>query len=230
MRQSAEQRRALSEGDSEEKGVGGAPTDGSRKQEGPRSKRALILDAAVDNFGRYGFELTKWATIADEVGIGQTALYHYFESKSHCLLTIMSIELERSLHRFQEATAGVDDHAEALRAAVASAYDVSSREALSARILLSHMDLLQTARQSEREELERQRSRFLVRKIEDQWSTLIRRGMESGTFVERDARQTSSALLALIVSVWRWYRPGGERSLEEISNFIVDACLRLVGP
>ena len=36
----------------------------------------------------------KWAKIADEVGIGQTALYHYFESKAHCLLTIMSLELE----------------------------------------------------------------------------------------------------------------------------------------
>ena len=230
MRQSAEQRRALSEGDSEEKGVGGAPTDGSRKPERPRSKRALILDAAVDNFGRYGFEQTKWATIADEVGIGQTALYHYFESKAHCLLTIMSTELERSLNRFREATEGAGDDADALRAAVVSAYDITPREALSARILLSHMDLLQTARQSEREEMERQRSRVLVRKIEDEWATLIRRGMDSGAFVARDARQSGLAMLALIVSVWRWYRPGGEQSLQDISEFISGACLRLVGP
>ena len=62
-------------------------------KDGPRSKRRMILDAAIDNFGGVGFEHTKWATIASQVGIGQTALYHYFESKVHCLLTIMSTEL-----------------------------------------------------------------------------------------------------------------------------------------
>ncbi len=61
-----------------------------QETEGPRSKRALILTAAIDSFGQDGYEHTKWAKIADEVGIGQTALYHYFESKVHCLLTIMS--------------------------------------------------------------------------------------------------------------------------------------------
>ena len=61
--------------------------------EGPRSKRARILTAAIDSFGQDGYEHTKSAKVADEVGIGQTALYHYFESKAHCLLTIMSMEL-----------------------------------------------------------------------------------------------------------------------------------------
>ena len=76
--------------------------------EGPRSKRAVILTAAIESFGHDGYEHTKWAKIADEVGIGQTALYHYFESKAHCLLTIMSLELSRSLERFREVTADVD--------------------------------------------------------------------------------------------------------------------------
>ena len=78
--------------------------DEQERTESPRSKRRMILDAAIDNFGGVGFEHTKWATIADEVGIGQTALYHYFESKVHCLLTIMSTELERSLERTRTVT------------------------------------------------------------------------------------------------------------------------------
>ena len=75
----------------------GAATLEAPETEGPRSKRALILTAAIEKFGKDGYEHTKWATIADQVGIGQTALYHYFESKAHCLLTIMSLELARSL-------------------------------------------------------------------------------------------------------------------------------------
>ena len=89
-----------------------------------------------------GFEHTKWATIADDVGIGQTALYHYFESKVHCLLTIMGTELERSFERTQQVTAEVDDPAEKIRVAVLAAFDVTPREALQARILMSHQDLL----------------------------------------------------------------------------------------
>ncbi len=60
---------------------------------GARSKRGLILAAAIESFGQNGYEHTRWAKIADEVGIGHTALYHCFQSKAHCLLTIMSLEL-----------------------------------------------------------------------------------------------------------------------------------------
>jgi AcrR family transcriptional regulator len=198
------------------------------RREGPRSKRGVILDAAIDYFGEVGFEHTKWATVADQVGIGQTALYHYFESKAHCLLSIMSGELERSLQAFRDATAGKSDLEEALRVAIAVAFDVSPREVLQMRILQSHMDLLATPRSSEKEEIERQRARVLVRAIEDEWSSLITRGMKSGVFAKRDAHQTGLAVLALVVSVWRWYRPDGDLSLDEVRDFITDACLRIV--
>lgn len=202
----------------------------SQATEGPRSKRGLILSAAIESFGDDGFELTKWASVADKVGIGQTALYHYFESKVHCLLTIMSTELERSSERFDQAVAEGDTPADQLRAAVRAAFDVTPQEVLQMRILQSHMDLLATPRQSEREEAERQHARALVRQVEKNWTDLVERGMASGDFVERDAQQTSRVLLALVVSVWRWYRTGGSTSLEEIRDYIGDASLRLVGP
>jgi AcrR family transcriptional regulator len=188
----------------------------------------MILAAAIDHFGRDSYDNTKWAAIADVVGIGQTALYHYFESKAHCLLTIMSLELERSKGQFRDVTIDVDDPAERLRAAVSTAYDVTPQEALAARILLSHMDLLATPRASKREEAERQRARALVRAIEDEWSVLIERGVRTGVFADRDTRQSSLAVLGLIVSVWRWYRPGGSITLDEIADFTRDACLRVV--
>jgi AcrR family transcriptional regulator len=121
------------------------------EREGPRSKRAVILAAAIKHFGADGYEHTKWARIADEVGIGQTALYHYFESKAHCLLTIMSLELNRSLERVREVTKESETADQALEAAVAAAYDVSPREVLQMRIRQNHMDLLATARASEKE-------------------------------------------------------------------------------
>lgn len=199
-------------------------------KDGPRSKRGMILEAAIDNFGEVGFEHTKWATIADQVGIGQTALYHYFESKAHCLLTIMSMELGRSLDRFREVTAGVTPADKALEAAVAAAYDVTPREVLQMRILQSHMDLLATPRPSEKEEAERQRARALVRDIENEWTALVERGMKAKEFPKRDAHAMAIVLLAMVVSVWRWYRPDGPMTLDQVRKLITGACLRVVGP
>jgi AcrR family transcriptional regulator len=203
-------------------------TQAVASREGPRSKRKVILDAAIDHFGKVGFEHTKWATVADEVGIGQTALYHYFESKSHCLLTIMRMELDRSVTDFRDATSGVADATQALKAAIASAYEATPRQALQRRILHNHMDMLSTPRQSEREEAERQSCRELVRDIEAEWAALIQRGIDKGVFVDRDPQVTARLVLGLVVSVWRWYRSGGPVSLEELTEEITDACLRVV--
>ena len=196
---------------------------------GARSKRGLILAAAIESFGQDGYEHTRWAKIADEVGIGHTALYHYFQSKAHCLLTIMSLELGRSLGAFRGVTAEVQRADRALEEAIAAAYDVSPREVLQMRILQNHMDLLATPRHSEKEEVERQRARGLVRDIESEWTSLVERGMASGVFPKRDAHAVASVVLALVVSVWRWYRPGGAATLDQVRELITDACLRVAG-
>ena len=196
---------------------------------GARSKRALILAVAIDKFSQDGYERTTWADIAGQVGIGQTALYHYFESKAHCLLTIMSLELDRSLRAFRAVTADVTEAERALALAIATAYDVSPREVLQMRILQSHMNLLATPRPSEKEELERQRARGLVRDIENEWTTLIDRGMTAGDFPKRDAHAVASVVLAMVVSVWRWYRSGGEATLDQVRDDVTGACLRVVG-
>jgi TetR/AcrR family transcriptional regulator, cholesterol catabolism regulator len=71
---------------------------------------------------------------------------------------------------------------------------------------------------------------MLVRRIEDEWSSLVRRGIDDGAFRCRDERETALALLALVISVWSWYRPDGQRSLDEISSYTGEACLRIVRP
>jgi TetR/AcrR family transcriptional regulator, cholesterol catabolism regulator len=196
--------------------------------EGPRSKRAAILTAATACFGEVGFEGTKWSTVADRVGIGQTALYHYFESKTHCLLTIMRLELQRSREGFVAATEDRSDPVEALRAAVRAAFAVTDQEVLQMRILQNNISLLAGTRSSKKEEIERQASRELVQLIERDWTKLLTQGMSQGAFPVRDAHTLGLALLGLIVSVWRWYRPGGPTPLAEVQELIEGCCVRMV--
>lgn len=202
--------------------------DTGSRRESPRSKRSSILTAAIEQFGRIGYEHTKWASIADEVGIGQTALYHYFESKAHCLLTIMRLELADSVDRFVAATEGAPNPEKALRAAVSGALHAEPTDALQRRILQNHMDLLAAPRQSEKEEAERLRSRELVQEIEQNWTDLIARGIESGDFADADPRIQGRLVLAVVISVWRWYRPDGALTLAEITETVTETAVRMV--
>src|SRR3977135_2835646 len=68
---------------------GGASPNSATKPSS-RSKRDLILATATADFARGGYRASKWSDVADSVGIGSTALYHYFLSKDHCLFTIMA--------------------------------------------------------------------------------------------------------------------------------------------
>ena len=54
--------------------------------------------------------------------------------------------------------------------------------------------------------------------------------MAAGAFPKRDAHALATVVLAMVVSVWRWYRPGGRMTLDEVRELISDACLRVVGP
>ncbi|MCG7633373.1 MULTISPECIES: TetR/AcrR family transcriptional regulator [Gordonia] len=198
------------------------------REDGPRSKRARILTVAIEQFGRVGYEHTKWASVAGEVGIGQTALYHYFESKAHCLLTIMRLELTDSVERFRVGTAGIPDPAQALRSAIDASLRGEPIDALQRRILQNHMDILSTPRQSDKEEAERLRSRELVAEIEKNWADLIKRGMDEGSFVQGDPVVYSRLVLGALVSVWRWYRPGGPLSLDDLIRTVSDSAIRMV--
>src|SRR5947209_16098029 len=81
-----------------------------------RSKREEILRTATAYFGENGYEATKLADVAAAVGIGSTALYHYFESKLHCLYVIMADALEFFHSEFERETSAHEDYLDALLA------------------------------------------------------------------------------------------------------------------
>jgi AcrR family transcriptional regulator len=54
-----------------------------------RTRRAL-LDAAVEQFARFGYMETSHADIAAEAGIGRTTFYEYFSSKEELLVDLVA--------------------------------------------------------------------------------------------------------------------------------------------
>ena len=203
--------------------------EGNRGAASSRSKRHEILARAVEHFGRRGYEFTKWADIAADVGLGSTALYHYFESKLHCLYEIEAEALDAEYARLDRLTAERGDFGPILVALLNALFDLSEHEVLRNRVLVAEDGLLAIPRTSPREEEARRRARARMRDIEFGWAAFLTRGMEQGAIPAADPRLLTHALLGLYNSVWHWYRPGGGLSLDEVRDFYVQRCLAVTG-
>ena len=199
------------------------------RQRADGAKRAEILAAATERFGRDGYESTKWADIASDVGVGPTALYHYFESKQHCLFVILDEAVQMALARFERVAKAHPDPAAALRAIVADAFEATSHDVQRLRVLVAEHGLLLVPRRSPREEEARQTARARTRALELAWATLLARAMERGAIAEGDPRLLARAVLGLYNSIWQWYRPHGPIALGVVSGFYRTRLLELLG-
>jgi AcrR family transcriptional regulator len=194
-----------------------------------RSKRAEIIATATEQFGRQGYEHSKWADIARAVGVGSTALYHYFESKLHCLYVIQAEAVQADREKFDRLTAEHEDFQQALTAVLEGAFELSEHEVLRNRVLVAEQALVGLHRTSPREEEARQLARSHMRDLEFAWATFLTRGMEQGAIPQTDPRLLARAVLGLYNSVWHWYRPRGRLTLDEVKEFYVQRCLAVAG-
>jgi AcrR family transcriptional regulator len=193
------------------------------------AKRVEILAAATERFGRDGYETTKWAAIASDVGVGPTALYHYFESKQHCLFVILDEAVQAALARFEAIASTHPNPAHALQKVVADAFDVSGHEVQQLRVLVAEHGLLAVARTSPREEEARQTARARTRALELAWASLLATAMERGAIAEAEPRLLARAVLGLYNSLWQWYRPRGAIPLDGVADFYRMRMLELIG-
>ena len=56
----------------------------------------------------------------------------------------------------------------------------------------------------------------------------LKRRFAAGEFPDRDPVIMARSLLGLITGVWRWYRPGGPLSLNDVIRTVSDATMRML--
>jgi AcrR family transcriptional regulator len=200
-----------------------------RPRPSSRNKRAEILAVATEQFGHRGYEDTKWADVASEVGVGSTALYHYFESKLHCLYVIMADGIEVLREDFDRISAAEEGFVEGLNAVLRSAFELSEQQVQCNRVRVAEQGRIGERRRSPREEEARQVARARIRDYEVVWATHLTRGMAQGHVPEADPQLLTRAVLGLYNSVWHWYRPGGILGLDRVAEFYVPRHLALIG-
>jgi AcrR family transcriptional regulator len=193
----------------------------------PRNKRAEIVAVATEFFGENGYEDTKWADVAAAVGLGPTALYHYFESKQQCLFEILVEAIEDARAQFLQLTEG--NFAAAFPAVVRGSFDRSDREVRRARVLVAEQGLVRHPRAAPREETARLQAFSLVKEYEAGWRDFLAAGMAAGAIPETDPELLVRAVIGIYNSVWHWYRPEGRLGLEQVADFYVPRMVALVG-
>ena len=141
----------------------------------------------------------------------------------------MAEALDAEVERFERITGEHEDFAEALEAVLQAAFDLSEREVLRNRLLVSEQVLVGVHRTSAREEEARQLARERTRDLEFKWAAFLTRGMEQGAIPEAEPRLLARAILGLYNSVFHWYRPRAGLALSEVADFYVPRCLAVAG-
>lgn len=184
---------------------------------GEEDRRAQILRIATELFREKGYHGTSLEDIADRVGFTKPAIYYYFDSKEDLLFAIVERVVSRALERVQRIGAQGSPPLERMHAILVE----------NTRVVLEHIDE-NTAFYNERGLLSPERER-MVRDIERAYTQILRDtyadGVRSGDLLDIDPSIAVSTLLGATIWVYRWFRPGGRLSIEEVAESVADLLL-----
>jgi TetR/AcrR family transcriptional regulator len=171
-------------------------------------RRAEILRAALHAFRERGYHATTLDSIAEQLGVQKTALYHYFPDKQAILLACHR-ESIADLERIVAESRTLSGPRERLRHIILEHVRVMT-EAFGASPLAFEVGALSPERQAE---IIAGRDRY-----ERELRELIERGMRAGTFRRGDAKVAAFTILGALNGIARWYRPGGALDASQLGE------------
>jgi AcrR family transcriptional regulator len=172
--------------------------------------REDILEAAAQVFRQKGFHGASMNDIADAVNLQKASLYHHVSSKQEILLELLDRALILLLERISPIASQNIPADRKLRLMV-RAY---------LQILVENIDLATVLLFEHRALERRQHARHVPNrnKFEALWREALAEGVGAGLFQCDDVPLTARALLGLMNWTITWYRPDGEKTIEQIAD------------
>lgn len=199
---------------------GTRPAVEARNVTNPRKElvREQLIDIAAELFDSKGYVNTSINDIARAIGLGRSAVYHYFRNKEEILAALVEAEALTPSHQLQELIDTPNlTPAERLRKAIVDGItrrlSEGSRFILLARLEAQIPDELGPLYNKGRRDI----YNFYVRCISE--------GMASGEFREVDPKIAAFAVIGMANWTSRWYSPSGPRSPVEIGETIADLAM-----
>ncbi len=182
----------------------------------PTTKDRIRNEAAA-LFREKGFNGTSMADLAAAVGMTKSSLYHHFPSKQSLLSEIIERTVTRVTPLMESIVSADLPVEERLRRAVVlhTVAGIEDRDSLACfveegRFLSPDYMAAHVANRDRYEEMFRD---------------LFEEGVAAGVFAAQDPGIAVRAMLGMCNSVVRWYRPGGDRTPEEIAEQFADLIL-----
>jgi AcrR family transcriptional regulator len=167
--------------------------------------------------------------VADSVGIGLTALYHYFVSKEHCLFTIMA-EVLRDNRDYFDVTVGESDEPRAvIAAAMRHPFEGGAAAADRHRVVMAEMHVLSLDHSGPEPEHEAYLdARGYAHDIVHAWTRYFGSLMRAGKIPAQDPHLLARAVIGLSAYPFAWYGPTTNVPLEHLRETVVAHALAVV--
>ena len=172
--------------------------------------REDILEAAAQVFRKKGFHGASMSDIAEAVDLRKASLYHHVTSKQEILSELLDRALQILLERISAITVQNISADKKLKMMICEYLQILTENIdLAAVLLFEHRSL-------ER----RQQSRHIPNrdKFESLWKDVLAEGVRTKLFKCDDPGLTTRALLGIMNWTITWYRPDGEKTIEQIAD------------
>ena len=181
-----------------------------------------IMRVATECFTERGYQATTIEEMAARVEISRVTFYTYFKSKEELLQAIF----QRGLHAYEQGLEAIlqEDlsRGEKLRRIMALQIASLTSEQPAIRLFFSEEQQLPPSLASQVQEFHRRIDRVLEQET--------RTGIQRGELIDVPPRLLMYAFMGMCNWVYRWYRPGGAITPEEIvdtfSRILESGCLR----
>jgi len=179
-----------------------------------------ILKKSVDLFYKYGFVKASIRDIVKAVGISNSTVYLYFKNKDEILFRIILDVGADLLKELQMVIEQHDDPVECLREMISKQIWFSMQVYKKMKIYLEEQYQL-------RPHL-RKKALKQHRQIYDLYYGKICEIEEKGLLYKADKTVITFAIFAVMNWVYRWFKPGGRLSIEEVAESTIDLFFRSI--
>jgi AcrR family transcriptional regulator len=210
----------------------------ARKPADQSVHREDILRAAAEVLQRSGYEAATMKDIAAAVNLTAASLYHHFRNKDALLLAVLELGLELVTQEIEPIACSDQPGDAKLRDMIrAHILGVSENTAVAAAMVFEIRSLMHVKAPSKSASAEDRaafqafadrRAAFFTRRehFEELFRSVVREGIQRGTFRPLDVPIFVKTLLGAHNWVGVWYKPDGRLSGAQIADLIADTMLR----
>jgi|SRR6185312_15590890 len=175
----------------------------------PGHDQESVLSIAVQVFNKHGYDATSMGTLADNLGISKSAIYHHVPSKGD----LLDMALDEALVPLEAL--GTDPRATTGTAAARLEFVLRS----TIQVLIERQPyvtlLLRLRGNTEIERTALERRRAVDRRLAD---LVVSAQQEGSLRADIDPRTTTRLLFGTINSLVEWYRPDGPSTPQQVED------------